>query len=109
VDIPDNPNPPQAVIGLESILYDQASGNGLVLYNFQVTVLVGRVSDRFAQRRADEYSDVGAGGIKEAIESDPTLGGVAADTRVVQLDSIGTVSLGEVIYLAADFTVQVYK
>ena len=108
VDIPDNPNPPQAVVGLQSVLYDQAFQNGLILYNFQVTVLIGRASDRWAQRLADTYTDVGSGGIKGAIESDPTLGGAAVDCRVSEMSNLGTVSLGEVIYLAADFTVQAY-
>ena len=43
VDIPDNPSPPIAFVGLESVQYDQSFQRGLTEYNFTVTVLVGRV------------------------------------------------------------------
>lgn len=108
VDIPDNPSPPIAFVGLESVQYDQSFQRGLTEYNFTVTVLVGRVSERSAQRKLDEYISNGARSIKLAIESDKTLGGDAYDVRVSELRNIGTVSLEQVIYLAADFAVTVY-
>ena len=51
---------------------------------------------------------MGAQSVKLAIESDKTLGGNAYDVRVTEMTNIGTVILGEVIYLAADFAVIVY-
>lgn len=108
VDIPDNPSPPIAFVGLESVQYDQSFQRGLTEYNFTVTVLVGRVSERSAQRKLDEYISNGARSIKLAIESDKTLGGDAYDVRVSELRNVGTVSLEQVIYLAADFAVTVY-
>jgi len=107
-DIPDNPSPPIAFVGLESVQYDQSFQRGLTEYNFTVTVLVGRVSERSAQRKLDEYISNGARSIKLAIESDKTLGGDAYDVRVSELRNIGTVSLEQVIYLAADFAVTVF-
>lgn len=108
VDLPDNPNPPVAVIGIENVNYDQAFAGGLVEYNFRVTVLASRASDRMAQRRLDTYTSTETGSVKLAIESDKTLGGNAFDVRVTEMSNIGTVSLGEISYLAADFTVTVY-
>jgi len=108
VDIPDNPSPPIAFVGLESVQYDQSFQRGLTEYNFTVTVLVGRVSERSAQRKLDEYISNGARSIKLAIESDKTLGGASYDVRVSELRNVGTVSLEQVIYLAADFAVTVY-
>lgn len=108
VDLPDNPNPPVAVIGIENVNYDQAFAGGLVEYNFRVTVLASRASDRMAQRRLDTYTSTETGSVKLAIESDKTLGGKAFDVRVTEMSNIGTVSLGEISYLAADFTVTVY-
>jgi len=108
VDIPDNPNPPIAVIGISNVLYDQAFQRGLTEYNFVVTVIASRASDRHAQRRLDDYTSTGANSIKAAIESDKTLNGSAFDVRVTQMSNIGAVSLGETSYLAADFAVQVY-
>jgi len=108
VDLPDNPNPPVAVIGVENVNYDQAFAGGLVEYNFRVTVLASRASDRMAQRRLDTYTSTETGSVKLAIESDKSLGGKAFDVRVTEMSNIGTVSLGEISYLAADFTVTVY-
>lgn len=108
VDLPDNPNPPVAVIGIENVNYDQAFAGGLIEYNFRVTVLASRASDRMAQRRLDTYTSTETGSVKLAIESDKTLGGKAFDVRVTEMSNIGTVSLGEISYLAADFTVTVY-
>ena len=109
VDIPDNPNPPVAVISINSVNYDQAFGGGLVEYNFTVTVIASRATERWAQRRLDAYTSTGSDSVKEAIESDKTLGGSAFDVRVTEMSNIGTVSLGEVTYLAADFAVVVYS
>lgn len=108
VDLPDNPNPPVAVIGIENVNYDQAFAGGLIEYNFRVTVLASRASDRMAQRRLDTYTSTETGSVKLAIESDKSLGGKAFDVRVTEMSNIGTVSLGEISYLAADFTVTVY-
>lgn len=108
VDIPDNPSPPIAFVGLENVQYDQSFQRGLTEYNFTVTVLVGRVSERSAQRKLDEYISNGARSIKLAIEADKTLGGASYDVRVSELRNVGTVSLEQVIYLAADFAVTVF-
>lgn len=106
--IPDNPNPPIAVIALGNVVYDGAFQGGLVTYNFTVSVIVGRVAEREAQRRLDTYISTGNGSIKEAIESDKSLGGSAYDVRVIEMTNIGAVQLGDATYLACDFTVAVY-
>jgi hypothetical protein len=106
-EIPDNPNPPIAVIGLGSVEYDGAFAKGLTRYNFTVTVIVGRVAEREAQRRLDAYISTGATSVKYALESDKTLGGNAFDCRVVTMNSVGSLSLNDNTYLAADFTVTV--
>ena len=108
LEIPDNPNPPIAVIQLENVLYNQAFANGLTQYNFTVTLLAGRASERIGQRNLDAYTSNGASSVKLAIESDKTLGGSAYDVRVTEMTNYGTVSLGEVTYLAADYSVAVY-
>jgi len=108
-DIPDSPNPPQAIIGIENVTFDNAFGQGLTEYRFTVSLIASRVSERNAQRKLDEYTSNGARSVKLAIESDKTLGGNAYDVRVTEMSNIGTVILGEVIYLAADFAVTVYS
>lgn len=106
--VPDQVNPPVAVIALSSVAYDGALAGGLTTYSFTVTVIVGRISERTAQRTLDAYISPGVGSIKTAVESDRSLGGSAFDCRVEALSSVGSVTIGEVTYLAADFVVTVY-
>jgi hypothetical protein len=109
-NIPDNPMPPQAIVMLENVDYDNAFQNGLVTYQFRVSVLVARADERTAQDRLNAYASTGIGGIKAAVESDKTLGGTAFDVRVSTMTNIGTVSLGgDVAMLSADFIVTVYS
>jgi len=108
-EIPDNPNPPQAVVQLQSVNYDGAMQQGLTTYNFLVSVIVGRVDERGAQRKLDSYaSSTGANSVKLAVQSDKSLGGNAYDVRVTDMTNIGAVLLGDATYLAADFVVTVY-
>ena len=106
--LPEQVNPPQAVVALQSVAYDGALRGGLTTYTFMVTVLTGRMSERTAQSILDGYISPGAGAIKNAIESDKTLGGSCYDVRVEAMSSVGSLTIGEVNYLAADFTVTVY-
>lgn len=107
-DIPDNPNPPIAVIALENVLYDQSFQRGLSEYTFIVTLIASRASERMAQRKLDGFTSDGAQSVKLAIESDKTLGGAAFDVRVTEMTNYGTVSLGEITYMAADYSVTVF-
>ena len=106
-DLPDSPSPPIAVVALNNVTYDQAFQGGMVFYNFTITVIVGRVSERTAQNRLNAYASTGSGGIKTAVESDKTLGGAAYDVRVQEMTNIGAITLGEQQYLAAEFSAQV--
>ena len=106
--IPDQPNPPMAVISLDNVNYDQTFQRGMTEYNFIVSVLAGRVTERRAQQRLDSFIDPGSATVKTAIESDRSLGDKVFDVRVSDMSNIGAVNLGETIYLGADFTVNVY-
>lgn len=107
-DLPDQPNPPIAVVQLNNVSYDQAFQNGMVIYTFTITVIVGRVAERVAQSRLNAYASTGAGGIKAALQSDKTLGGSAFDVRLQEMTSLGAITLGEQQYLAAEFSAVVY-
>ena len=106
--IPDNPNPPIAIIALGNVSYDGAYAGGLVTYNFSVSVIVGRVAEREAQRRLDQYISTGEGSIKKALESERSLNGSAYDLRVSEMTGVNTVQIGDAVYLACDFQVAVY-
>jgi hypothetical protein len=106
-EVPDLPNPPIAVVALQSATYDRAYAQGMTSYTFVITVIVGRAAERDAQRRLDAYISTGSSSVKYAVESDKTLGGNAYDCRVVSMDSVGSLNISDTTYLAADFTVTV--
>jgi len=106
-EVPDLPNPPIAIVALQSVTYDRAYAQGMTSYTFVITVIVGRAAEREAQRRLDTYISTGSSSVKYAVESDKTLGGNAYDCRVVSMDSVGSLTVSDTTYLAADFTVTV--
>ena len=107
--MPDNPNPPIAVVMPSSVSYDDTFKRGMQTYVFNVLVIVGRVDERTAQSNLDAYvSSTGTSSIKRAIEGDKTLSGVVFDTRVSEMRNYGQLPVGEVTYLTAEFTVLCY-
>ena len=107
-EIPDNINPPIAVVSFDRVQFHQSYKNGLSNYDFTVQLIVSRVDERNAQRYLDAYcSSTGASSVLLAIESDKTLGGKAFDCFVSEMSSYGSVIIGENTYLAAEFQVQV--
>lgn len=107
--IPEDPKPPIAVVTAPTITYDTAFGRGMDTYSFPVMVIVGRVSDRVAQQTLDAFcAPTGSSSIKAAIHANPTLSGACQSARVVEMNNYGSISINDVEYLSAEFTVQVY-
>lgn len=107
--IPEDPKPPIAVVLAPTISYDTSFGRGMDTYTFTVMVIVGRVSDRTAQASIDAFcAPTGASSIRSAIASDPTLGGACQNARVTEMTNYGSVTVGDVEYLSAEFTLTVY-
>jgi hypothetical protein len=106
--IPEQVNPPHAVVILNGIEYHRQMAQGLNEYEFHIIVAVGRMGERTAQKALDAYlSPSGPQSIREAIEADPTLGGAAADATVVRANDIQQLSVGDAAYLTVQFTVTV--
>jgi hypothetical protein len=107
--MPDNPNPPIAIVRPTAVEYNQAMRKGLTKYSFAVVVIVGRAEERTAQRNLDAYcSSTGTSSIKTAVETDRTLGGNAYDCQVTEMRNYTPIQLNEGTYLAAEFAVDVY-
>jgi hypothetical protein len=106
--LPDLVNPPMAMIGLTKVAYNQQNQRSMAEYTFQVTVVLGRVSERTAQASLDVLVAPGEGSVKYAIESDRTLGGNAYEVFVPELSAYGAVSINGIDYLSAEFSVQVF-
>lgn len=107
--IPDQVNPPVAIVSVDSIAYDQSHARGLDEYGFTVTVVGPRIAERAAQNALDAYlAPTGAKSVKAAIEADRTLGGYAQTSRVTDMTGIAPVTVGDASYITATFTVVVY-
>lgn len=104
--VPDAPRPPIAVVMPDRVEYDLNARRGADRYFFTVTVLASRADDRAAQQNLDEYL-AGPKSVKDAIESDRTLGGKADTCRVTQMQNYAAVPVGETTYLSAQFVVEV--
>lgn len=108
-EIPDQVSPPIAVVSLNNIDYHQAFGGGLNIFRFTVRVIVGRAAERQAQRSLDAFVfPTGASSVRSAIESNRTLGGACQDLIVESMPNIGSITVNENEYLAAEFSVTVY-
>jgi hypothetical protein len=106
--IPDNPQPPVAVVMPGRIQYDTAFGRGSDEYSFTIMLIVGRVADRASQTTLDGYCESsGSRSVKAAIEGDRSLGGKALDCRVTEMTNQGSLAIGDVTYHTAEFNVSV--
>jgi hypothetical protein len=107
--LPDNPNPPIALVTPISVSFDDSFKRGMQTYTFVISVIVGRVDERTAQNKLDAFvSSTGSQSIKLAVESDKTLGGNAFDCRITEMRNYGELTIGDVIYLSAEFTLLCY-
>jgi hypothetical protein len=103
--MPAQVNPPFAIITPDGIEYHKSFHNGFNTYNFTITVIVAQADSRSAQIKLDEYcSPTGSSSIKSAIESDRKLDGKAFDLIVTDMRNYGSTTIGEITYLAAEFT-----
>jgi hypothetical protein len=108
-ETPDTISPPIAIVNVANVNYDRTFQRGLDEYNFVITVIVGRVGERSAQRLLDSYvSTTGGSSVKLAIELDRTLGGKCDSLRVTDMRNYGSLVIGEITYLAAEFNVVVF-
>jgi hypothetical protein len=107
--VPETPNPPVAIVELNSGAYDTAFGRGMDAWQFTITLIVGRSDNRAAQIQLDEFvASSGGRSVKQAVESNKTLSGIAQDCRVTNLNSYGQITLGDVTYSGAEFAVSVW-
>lgn len=106
--IPDNPNPPIAIVQFDRAQYHLDMGNGMTEYSFVVQLIVGRVDERTAQRNLDAYcSSSGSSSVLLAVESNRTLSGKAFDCVVTEMSSYGPVLVNDTTYLGAEFQIRV--
>lgn len=106
--VPDNPQPPSAIIGQLDLTFDLNNARGLDQANIDVLVIVQRFSERTGQEKLDKFlSGSGDYSIKTAIESDKTLGGAVNTLRVTSAQS-GVYQAADVEYLSYRYQVTIW-
>ena len=107
--LPEQVNPPMAVIQMQSVTYHRAMAGGLSEWEFTVSLVAGRMGDRVAQRQLDGWmSYEGDQSVREAIESDRTLSGNCSTLKVGDMIAVRPLSLGDASYLTCEFNVTVH-
>jgi hypothetical protein len=107
--LPEQVNPPMAVIQMQSVTYHRAMAGGLSEWEFTVSLVAGRMGDRVAQRYLDGWmSYAGSQSVRAAIEGDKTLGGNCSTLKVGDMVAVRPLSLGDASYLTCEFNVTVH-
>lgn len=108
--IPDQPQPPAAVIQLAGVTYDSTFARGSDDYTFTLLLISGRADDRTAQTRVEAWiAGHGDGSVKTAIEADPTLGGICGACRLTEATGLQTYDRADgTQLLGVEFTVTLY-
>jgi len=105
---PEVINPPFAWPSLTNIEYHGAMGGGLITQTYTIGVIVGRASERSSETLLNTYLSYGSGGVRYALENDPTLGGTVEALIVESAGAISSIDGGDTTYLSVEFRVQVY-
>ena len=107
--LPEQVQPPMAVIQLQSVTYHRAMKGGLSAWEFIVSVVSGRMGERSAQVQLDNWiSYDGPQSVRAAIEADKTLGGVCQTLIVSEMVSVRPLAISDAAYLTCEFTVVVH-
>ena len=103
---PGTVTPPAAIVSYpESIDFDQTYRRGTDRMTLPVVLVVGKVSDRATRNNLAPYcKGSGASSVKEVLESGTYT---AFDQVVVQKIDFDTVSIADVDYMAALFTLDI--
>lgn len=107
--VPDQVNPPQAIVGVPPIPeYRAAFARGIYRLEPTVTVLVSAALDRTGQLKLASYANAtGASSIPAAIEADKTLGLAGVECLVKSFQPLGLEAVGALGYYGGVFTLTV--
>jgi len=107
--VPEQLNPPAAVITRAEVDYTQAMSGGLTMWSMQVQLVAGRMADQQSQRQIDAWlSWDGDQSVRQAIEADRTLGGNCQTSRVTTAEALTTLQVGDSEYISVTVNVTVY-
>lgn len=106
--VPDQINPPQAVVGLREIDYDLVFGRGADIFMFMVQFFVARTAEKQAQILLDTLCEpAGVTSLKTVVEADSGLGALVDYARVRRVTGPQVATIGSLDFLVVEFDVEV--
>ena len=106
--IPENPQPPAAVVGQLDLNFDIDNARGLDFASVEIYLLVQRFDLRSGQDKLDAYlAGSGASSIKAVIEGDKTLGGACSTLRVLSAEA-GTYESAGILLLSYRYRISIW-
>jgi len=107
--VPEQVNPPAAIITRAEVDYTQNMSGGLTEWSMQVQLIAGRMADQQSQRQIDAWlSWDGDQSVRQALEADRTLGGNCQTSRVTGADALSSVQVGDSEYIGVTVAVTVW-
>lgn len=106
--VPDQIQPPMAVVWDAGVDYDLVLGRGADEWTFTVAVYVSRTADKAAQKLLDTLREpTGATSLKTVVEANAGLAAVVDYARVRKASPLQVVTVGAIEYLAVEFDVEI--
>jgi len=107
--IPEQINPPAAVISRAEVDYSLNAKGGLTEWSMQIQMVAGRMADQHSQRTIDAWlSWDGPQSVRAALEADRTLGGNCQTSRVTTADALTSLQVGDSEYIGVTLSVTVW-
>lgn len=107
--VPEQINPPAAVVTRASVDYSLNAGGGLSEWDMQVQLVAGRMADQQSQRQIDAWlSWDGPQSVRAVLEADRTLGGNCQTLRVTTADALVSIQIGDSEYIGVTLNVTVW-
>ena len=107
--IPEQINPPVAVISRSAVDYTQAMSGGLTEWTMEIELIAERMAEQHSQRTIDGWlSWDGPSSVRKAIEADRTLSGNVQTCIVTGAQTLHSLSVGDADYLGVTMSVTIY-
>jgi hypothetical protein len=107
--LPEQLNPPVAIISRARVDYHQSMRGGTTEWTMEIQLIAGRMADQASQRQIDAWlSWDGPESIRASLEQDRTLGGRVQSSIVRSADALTSISAGDLDYLAVTVNLTVF-
>ena len=106
--VPDNINPPMAVVWDTGVDYDLTLGRGADEWSYKVVLYVSRTAEVAAQKLLDTLREpTGATSLKTVVEANAGLAALVDYAAVRSVSPVEVVTVGQLEYLGVEWTIEI--